>query len=109
MGVGWMTTLKRWPRGRQRDGDLCLSPQSPAIWQPDRNLLSVSQGKDLEARVGIEPTHKGFADLSLTTWVPRPILKTAAGEAAGSTRFQLGQGYATLTAKASEIGAGDGT
>src|SRR5271154_7180695 len=27
---------------------------------------------ELEARVGIEPTHKGFADLSLTTWVPRP-------------------------------------
>jgi hypothetical protein len=28
----------------------------------------------LEARVGIEPTYKGFADLSLTTWVPRPVL-----------------------------------
>ena len=33
--------------------------------------------KRLEARVGIEPTYKGFADLSLTTWVPRPILKLA--------------------------------
>ena len=26
----------------------------------------------MEARVGIEPTNEGFADLSLTTWVPRP-------------------------------------
>ena len=25
----------------------------------------------LEARVGIEPTHNGFADHSLTTWVSR--------------------------------------
>ena len=25
----------------------------------------------MEARVGIEPTDEGFADLSLTTWVPR--------------------------------------
>jgi hypothetical protein len=33
----------------------------------------------LEARVGIEPTHKGFADLSLTTWVPRPILVWSEG------------------------------
>jgi hypothetical protein len=33
---------------------------------------SVQKGKILEARVGTEPTHKGFADLSLTTWVPRP-------------------------------------
>ncbi len=33
---------------------------------------SINSKKILEARVGIEPTHKGFADLSLTTWVPRP-------------------------------------
>jgi hypothetical protein len=29
-------------------------------------------GWKLEARVRIELTYKGFADLSLTTWVPRP-------------------------------------
>ena len=33
--------------------------------------------RKLEARVGIEPTHKGFADLSLTTWVPRLGLGSA--------------------------------
>ena len=35
---------------------------------------SVKYKKKLEARVGIEPTRKGFADLSLTTWVPRRSL-----------------------------------
>jgi hypothetical protein len=32
-------------------------------WQPDRKLPEAKLLKGLEARVGIEPTHKGFAVL----------------------------------------------
>jgi hypothetical protein len=28
---------------------------------------------ELEARVGIEPTHKAFAEPCLTTWLPRRL------------------------------------
>src|SRR5882762_6009899 len=41
------------------------------------SVAAAKSKKKLEARVGIEPTHKGFADLSLTTWVPRLITKTS--------------------------------
>ena len=35
------------------------------------NTASTAVVGGLEARVRIELTYKGFADLSLTTWVPR--------------------------------------
>jgi hypothetical protein len=53
--------------------------------------------------VGIEPTHKGFADLSLTTWVPRLVkqspsrlrgqvkLKSGAGDGGRTRDFDLGK------------------
>ena len=37
---------------------------------PVRGSLSPTRGK-LEARAGIEPAHRAFAELGLTTWLPR--------------------------------------
>jgi hypothetical protein len=54
--------------------------------------------RSLEARVRIELTHKGFADLSLTTWVPRlhsesscRISKIGAGNGIRTRDFDLGK------------------
>jgi len=33
--------------------------------------------ESLEARAGIEPAHRAFAELGLTTWQPRQTFKNA--------------------------------
>jgi hypothetical protein len=51
----------------------------PELWADSeaalgKSLAAISyQWRGLEARVRIELTRKGFADLSLTTWVPRRL------------------------------------
>jgi hypothetical protein len=64
--IGRPSAPKLWP---VRRGEAARPPR----WRrsPYRQALCLG---DLEARVGIEPTHKGFADLSLTAWVPRHLV-----------------------------------
>jgi hypothetical protein len=71
----------------------------------DGLLTTLAGGKSLqemEARVRIELTHKGFADLSLTTWVPRRLC----GEDVGGCGCVFAP---TWIAAGPLSGAGDGT
>ncbi len=62
-----------YPAGRGRQGLIKPGGDCEILFQmsriPDCDRRATEK---LEARVRIELTHKGFADLSLTTWVPRP-------------------------------------
>ena len=57
------------PQGRAKCNGVLSLRGSSAILE---GYLFVFYDLAVEARVRIELTHKGFADLSLTTWVPRP-------------------------------------
>ena len=61
--------------------DAAGRPYAPDILQKTINT------EGLEARVGIEPTNRGFADLCLTTWLPR--LKAGVGYSAFASQLSL--------------------
>jgi hypothetical protein len=62
--------------------------------------------RKMEARVGIEPTHKGFADLSLTAWVPRHF-EQVKEQSPSRLRGQTLRTQITALCD-SDFGAGDG-
>ena len=59
-------------------GDCVTGSRLPPV-PPIHSVTQAPRHCFLEARVGIEPTHKGFADPRLTIWLPRHIQIIGAG------------------------------
>ncbi len=63
------------------------------------SCLLMRARKDLEARGGIEPPNKGFADLCLTTWLPRLALNLSLSVRYGSGSRPESQDQKTLAGR----------
>ena len=56
---------------KARQGELAGASESIEPACKAKAALCIKSERDFEAGAGIEPANSGFADRSLTTWLPR--------------------------------------
>ena len=88
-GNGRVRTVRAPDNGRERK-----SLKNPLkISFPALRSLRAIKHLEMEARVGIEPTHKAFAEPCLTTWLPRrPVEEGKAGQGRGKPEVKSEKG-----------------